>query len=157
MQVRPVLSASAVALVWMLSACGSVTPTNPGPGSVSSRDAQIQSMDGLAVVVATTGAVAHAVEGKAALDSRGCWELVVPGEGDFAIVWPEGTIWVDGTHSAVRAASGVVVAPGRTITATGGYNSDVDRSSVSVADDVACLSGDPLTFTVLGDDLRVTD
>ena len=142
-------------LALSLTACGSPQPPASSTTGASTRGTeQIQNVDGLAVLVVNNGAPAHSVSGTARLDGHGCWQLDAV-DGPFVIVWPEGTTWADEQHSAVQLASGTTVNSGSKITATGGYNSKVERSSVSVASDVPCLSGAQLTFTALGPDARL--
>ena len=74
---------------------------------------------------------------------------------EVTVVWPAGTRWSDSTHTAVTVDPGVTLRSGQSIVAGGGVLEEMDRSSVSVAPEVACLSGNPISFAPI-DDVTVT-
>ncbi|MFN8084126.1 MAG: hypothetical protein U0Q14_07840 [Dermatophilaceae bacterium] len=110
------------------------------------------SVDGLTV----TGPASHSsfsavVAGTLRLDADGCWHLTVPPDTEVTVVWPAGTRWSDSTHTAVTVDSGVTLRSGQSIRAGGGVLEKADRSSVSVAPEVVCLSGNPISFAPIYD------
>ena len=135
---------------------GAATSGRSTSGSNAPKSYGIVSVDGLTV----TGPESHSsfsaiVAGTLRLDADGCWRLIVPPDTEVTVVWPPGTRWSDSTHTAVTVDSGVTLRSGQSIRAGGGVLEKVDRSSVSVAPEVACLSGNPISFAPI-DDVTVT-
>lgn len=141
----------------LLAACGSSVAgtSTPSASPTPSSTAALQQVDGLAIdTTSDRGSMAAIVSGVAGIDPQGCWMLATTGELPHAIVWPLGTRWTDAQHTAVVVDSGVVVRNGQRITAGGGYVDRVPRAQTSIAPDVRCLSGDPVSFVVVNPDVK---
>lgn len=139
----------------LVSGCTAAPPNQPTTSPATSAYG-IVVVDGLTTAgPAIGGSAAAVVSGTVRLDQRKCWMVAVPGNGEGVVVWPAGTSWADSSHIAIRLPSGDEIRQGDSITARGAYNQDIDRSSVSVAPDVACLQGTTLTFATV-DDIQVS-
>ncbi|HET7902094.1 MAG TPA: hypothetical protein VFL59_12985 [Candidatus Nanopelagicales bacterium] len=154
-------SVAAVAAAATLCACGSSTAAGARESvtasAAPSSTAQIQSVDSLSIDTANDhGSMAAVVSGVATIDAEGCWRLDPPGNAQVALVWPDGTRWTDGAHTAVVVPSGAVIRSGDTITGGGGYVERVERSAVSVAADVRCLAGATISYAVANADVTTS-
>ena len=105
--------------------------------------------DGLTVSAPSIGGSSEAavVAGVLELDQRGCWSITADGQ-KVVVVWPSGTKWTDGNRKSVDLDSGLTLRPGDEIKAGGGYKTNADRSSVSVAPDVHCLQTPTINYTM---------
>lgn len=159
---RPLGALCLAAIVTLpMGACAG-TEDRPGSGAATSRASTsgsnpptsyaIVSVDGLTVTgPASQSSFSAVVTGTLRLDAEGCWRLIVPPDTEVTVVWPAGTRWSDSTHTAVTVDPGVTLRSGHSIRAGGGVLENVDRSSVSVAQEVACLSGNPISFAPIYD------
>ena len=150
---RPLGALCLAAIVTLPMGACTGTEDRPGSGAANApKSYGIVSVDGLTV----TGPESHSaftaiVAGTLRLDADGCWRLIVPPDTEVTVVWPAGTRWSDSTHTAVTVDPGVTLRSGQSIVAGGGVLEEMDRSSVSVAPEVACLSGNPISFAPIYD------
>lgn len=98
--------------------------------------------------VGTRGGGTAGGGGTVALDSRGCWMLLSP-DGDYNIMWPEGTQWVDDAD-AVRLPKGDVVYPGDHITVMGAWFSGPTQPSGSQPAGQCTDSSSPRLVSMVG-------
>ena len=164
---RPLGALCLAAIVTLPMGACTGTEDRPGSGAATSRASTsgsnppttsyaIVSVDGLSVTgPASQASFSAVVTGTLRLDADGCWRLIVPPDTEVTVVWPAGTRWSDSTHTAVTVDPGVTLRSGQSIVAGGGVLEEMDRSSVSVAPEVACLSGNPISFAPI-DDVTVT-
>ncbi len=125
-----------------------------GP-SASGGHAAIQVIDGLTIDTSNAGSLSAVVSGTVSLSAKSCWQLTTPGDPTpLPIVWPAGTRWADDKRQSVQVPSGDIISVGTAITGGGGYMQDIDRASVSIDQNVPCLTGDPVSWVSVNDDIR---
>jgi hypothetical protein len=155
---RSLTSAAAVAVLGVVAFnVYGLRTQSPGSGpSTSGGHGAIQVIDGLTMDTSNSGGLSAVVSGTVSLSATSCWQLTTPGDPTpLPIVWPAGTHWADDKRQSVQVPSGDIISVGTAITGGGGYMQDIDRASVSIDQNVPCLTGDPLSWVSINDDVRV--